>query len=66
MMLPVRWTGRERGASLSNEQRKSPVEGHSDASCCMPWLEGSITNMFESEFPVHTAQWTCNSHVTIE
>ena len=51
MMLPVRWTGRETGASLSNEQRKSPVEGHSDASCCMPWLEGSITNMFESEFP---------------
>jgi hypothetical protein len=32
----------------------------------LPWLEGSITNMFESEFPVHTAQWTCNSHVTIE
>jgi Integrase core domain len=27
----------------------------SDASCRMPWPEGYITtNMFESEFPVHT------------
>jgi hypothetical protein len=48
-------TPRERTAHWTRMRlSRAPFSG-SDASCRMPWPDGYITNVFESEFPAYTA-----------